>query len=719
MKLFLSTLLFLSILNFSAQTKISDTLKQKDIKEVIILAKKPTVESKADRTVFNVENSSILAGNTSWEILQMTPLISIDNNDNVKAEGENVTVYINDRKSIFTGKELKDYLKTIPADNLMKIEVITSPSAKYETTGEVVNIVLKKLTNEGFKGSLTANNTQNAKNSQYSNLNINYHKGNFTQSFSGSYSDNTRISKNENENFFYDSNLLTKILTDGEERGKSPSFSTASELELNDENTVGLILEFSQYNRNTFSNALGNTTLNNILQNSYSQNQNLEGCNRNLGNNLFYKYYDKEKNKILDLNLGFNYDSTVDTNERILFNSNSQIPTGSRILANNENREYYLKADYSQPLGKTENQSQLEFGGKIDFRNNAIPYDYLNFTNNAFVFDDLRSNNFHYQENLNSLYINYSKTYFKKLETRVGLRYEYIYFKIKQDVGNIARTDSYGTFLPNLLLKYSFSDNYNLSATYSHNLFRSYYSEFNPFLLPSDDGTFYRGNIDLQPNPSDRIGLKLSLFKKYFLSANYSFTDQDFWNTYLVENGKTISQPVNFDGKSLRYSVNFNTNQTFFKNKLNVNLNVGLDYNDVSDFNQKNNLNRQSYFTNFNASSNFSYTNLFNKDINVNAFFTLFTPNNGNSFSNKPSIFHNISVTKIFKDLGLEGTLRLINPFRKLSFDQTTFAPIGTFRNRTEVDYHGFSIAIVKRFGNQKVKEVSKTDVEKADGGGK
>jgi hypothetical protein len=145
MKSALSLLGLLSITIF-AQNK--DTLKSKEIEAVTVIAKKPTVQSKADRTVFNVENSSILAGNTTWDIVRMTPLVSIDNNDNVRAEGESVTVYINDRKSVFTGKELKEYLKTIPADNLMKIEVITSPSSRYEATGAVINIVLKKRDDE-------------------------------------------------------------------------------------------------------------------------------------------------------------------------------------------------------------------------------------------------------------------------------------------------------------------------------------------------------------------------------------------------------------------------------------------------------------------------------------------------------------------------------------------------------------------------------------------
>ena len=180
MKFILITAGLLSTSFLTAQTR-QDSTKLKEIEEVQLVGRKPTVESKVDRTVFNVANSSVLSGNTTWDVLRMTPLVSIDNDDVVKSEGQNVTVYINDRKSVFTGKDLKEYLNTIPADNLMKIEVITSPSARYETTGQVINIVLKKLENEGLKGSASFTSDQASKNSQRSNVNINYHKKSFTQ----------------------------------------------------------------------------------------------------------------------------------------------------------------------------------------------------------------------------------------------------------------------------------------------------------------------------------------------------------------------------------------------------------------------------------------------------------------------------------------------------------------------------------------------------------
>ncbi|WHF52604.1 outer membrane beta-barrel protein [Chryseobacterium gotjawalense] len=437
-----------------------------------------------------------------------------------------------------------------------------------------------------------------------------------------------------------------------------------------------------------------------------------------MGTNFFYKYYDKVKNKILDINLGVNYNRSEDSNHHLTYLNTTSIPSGKRIDGNRQQREYYLKVDYSQPIGA--DGSQLEFGGKIAFKNNGIPNDYFNLTNGNWIFDDSQSNNFKYSDNQNSLYANFSKTFFKKLETRIGLRFEYISYTVRQEVGNIEKSNSYGTLLPDLLLKYALSENYNLSATYNHNIWRPYYSEFNPFMMPTnEEDTFYRGNMDLQPNPSDRFSLKLGIKKKYFFSATYFFSNHDYWTSYIIEDGKTISTPTNFDGRVETLSGNFNTNQTFFKNKLNVNVNVGVNYTDNSDFNKRNKINAKDYITNITGSTNMSYTNLFEKNINLNAWLGVFTQNNGNSNGNGSNVYHTFSATKIFPVLEMEATVRLNNIFMKPSFDSTTFAPIGTFRNVGVFDWYGVSFSLVKRFGNQKVKENTKTNVEKDGGGAK
>lgn len=703
-----------------AQAEKKDTIKGKDIEAVVITARKPTVESKVDRTVFNVANSSIVAGNTTWDVLRMTPLVSIDNNDAIKAEGESVTVYINDRKSVFTGKELKEYLATIPADNLLKIEVITSPSSRYESAGSVINIVLKKRDDEGLKGSVTFNNRQNRKNSQYTNANLNYHKKKFTQTVIGGYSDNTYVQQNSIFNTLYESNKITQIESESIYKNRSPSLSSTSEFELNDKNNIGLILEYYQSKTSSTSDASGMNFMNNNLTDSYIQNQSSNGLNRTLGTNLFYKYYDKEKNKILDINIGTNYNSQEDKSFFVKDISTEPVADELGINSNNEMRNYYLKVDYTQPLGKS--GATFEVGGKIDFNNNVIPNDL--YGNN--LDSDLRTNDiFRYSDNINSIYVNYSKTFFKKLETRIGLRYEHIDFKVREDVAGTYRKDSYGTFLPNLLLKYSFSDKYDLSVTYNRNIWRPWYSEFNPFLVPNNDGIYTRGNMDLDPNPSDRVVMKLGVFKKYFLSARYMFTKQDYWTTYDEENNKTVSYPGNFPGKVEKYYLFASTNQTFLKNKLSVNVGFGWYYIDNSDFNTKNELNRdddsgpRNYISYWGGSTNLSYTNLFNKNINLSAWVEISNQNNGNSLANRTNVFHNISVTKIFPKTQMEASLQLMNIFQRPNFDSTTFSPKGTFRNSSQSDWYGVSLTFVKRFGNQKVKGNTKTDVEKGGGGEK
>lgn len=709
--------LLVGTLTFAQAKKDTAKSDEKEIEAVTMTYRKPTVESKVDRTVFNVANSSILAGNTTWDVLRMTPLLSVDSNDALKAEGESVTVYINDRKSVFTGKELKEYLQTIPADNLMKIEVITSPSSRYEATGSVINIVLKKRDDEGIKGSVTFNNRQNTKNSQYTNFNLNYHKKNFTQTFIGSYSDNTYVQKNSFVNTVYENNDVTQGSTNNIYTGKNPSLSSTSEYEINDKNTVGVILELYQGKRNNSSESQGIRSVNGEFTQSYDQTQNSSTLNRTLGTNFFYKYYDKEKNRILDINLGTNYDGESDHNyfsKNIVYAVDQATLNTIGVFSDVENRNYYLKIDYTHPLGKE--SGNLEVGGKTDFNNNVIPNDlYGNLPEDLSIGDV-----FHYKDNISSLYANYSKTFFKKLEARVGLRYEYIDYRLRQDVAGTARRNAYGTFLPNILVKYSFSDKYDLSLTYNRNLWRPWYSEFNPFMQPTNDGFYSRGNLDLIPNPSDRLYMKFGFLKKYFLSARYMFTNQDYWTAYVTEGDKIISQPTNFVGKVHKYYLYANTNQSFFKNRLSVNLGFGWNYLDNSDFNTRNELKEAtSYLSYWAGSTNLSYTNLFNKNINVNAWVEVSNQNSGNSYANRTNVFHNISATKIFPKTQMEVSLQLMNIFSRPNFDSTSFSQIGSFRNSTRSDWYGASISFVKRFGNQKVKENTKTDVEKNSGGEK
>jgi hypothetical protein len=158
-------LLFITALVCSftaAQTK--DTANVNKIEEVTMNGKKILVQRKVDRLVYNVQNSMLSQGSSGTEVLAGTPLLQVDENKGLLSiAGKNgVSVMVNDRMLNISGAELINYLRNLRSENILKIEVITTPPAKYEAQGNsgIINIILKKNQNLGWNGYLTTSYAQ-------------------------------------------------------------------------------------------------------------------------------------------------------------------------------------------------------------------------------------------------------------------------------------------------------------------------------------------------------------------------------------------------------------------------------------------------------------------------------------------------------------------------------------------------------------------------------
>jgi len=168
--------IFFSGLAF-AQEKKSDTLQTKKIEEVVLT--KQVFKKQSDRFVYDVAASPVTKGNTTFDLLKQTPLLSTTDDKTLKIAGKNnALIYINGRKTNMDAESLTQFLKNTPAENIQKIEVITVPGSEFqvESSDGIINIVLKKKMSDGTSGNMRMSNSQNKYNASNASFSVNYRK---------------------------------------------------------------------------------------------------------------------------------------------------------------------------------------------------------------------------------------------------------------------------------------------------------------------------------------------------------------------------------------------------------------------------------------------------------------------------------------------------------------------------------------------------------------
>jgi hypothetical protein len=713
--LFAATFLYSQISKQDSLRKIADSLTSKELKEVIITGKKPLLESKSDRFIFNVANTSLVIGNNAWDVLRQTPLLITTPEGKIQIIGfQNASVYINDRKSVLTGKDLFEYLKTMPADNIVKIEIITSPSAKYEASdGGVINLVLKKSDTEGWKGSVSMTNEQKRKNSENLNFFLNYHKNRYTQSFTFHLGDNRTLTKTNISNFLYGTDSVQYIYSQKDLKDFHVGGTTSIDYELNAKNTIGSVLELHTNLPKSTQISNNYTIMNdNVMNNNYlSENLN-DGQTKMFAGNLYYKY-DNKNNKSLNINFDWTYWENYNNNTFYFYDPLiSDIWKSAYLIKTDEiRRNYSIKIDYSLPLGKT--GYSLEAGGKVNYLDLDSPYDFNNWEITAWISDTSNTNHFKYKENINSLYLLVNKQYFKKLEVKLGVRLENTNIKTFLKTDNSENTQNYNKVMPTANVNYKINGNHSLNFSYREMLWRPYPNELNPFVFYTNDNNAYSGNPDLKNAAWQTYKLSYNFKQMLTLFAAYQIISNSLNNSVFEKNGLLLTLPVNMLGKAYDYSFSLNFYKNFFHDKLNLNLTTGIYYTDNFDINKKNGLDVKNGVYN-QSNLSLTYNNLFNSGINTTLWAGFFTPSYfGNVKINTVPFMNNISFSKYLKSADMDIKLSVNNPFNNYKFDISTLSQIGVFNSVQRQDSRGISFSVSKRFGNSKIQDVKKEEANK------
>lgn len=571
-------MLAFSVYSYSQTEKETDSIVETSINaldEIVIVKKKVLYTQKSDRMVFNVENSIVSEGGTALDVLSRAPGVVVSQDGELSIRGQQgVGVMINGKLTQLSQKELANYLKSTTSSNIKQIEVITNPSSKYDATGKagMINIILKKPTAGGLKGTAFTSYARGRKNRTNSGVNLSYNKdkfgvyGNYSYTFRGEeerkkfeqiqYTDNTR-QEIATKNFQY-SNTNEPLTSNNFKIGTQYEVSSKTNLEAYVDAKIGRYENIAN-GRNTLLNAMDQ-----LQFDAFTYNDSKEKWN-----DYTYAFSGVHKFNTEGKNMSFDFEYETSKFRSNQFQSASNVDP---LVANTINdrrgfipsqlKVFTGKVDFVNPL--KEKQS-LEWGFKGSIKNNENPSVYEYNQNNEWIVDLNSTNHFEYREQIYAAYANY-KYQLDKFNIQGGLRTEYTDITILQKTLNQEHKNDYLKWFPSVSMKYELSSNNSFHASYSKRINRPSQFDLNPFRFYDDSFNYSEGNPNLVPEITHAAEVGYAWKSAFMASVYFSKTKDVFTEVYVYnpENNTTVTSQINVN-KSFNYGVNITNTTEFYK----------------------------------------------------------------------------------------------------------------------------------------------------------
>jgi len=640
-------------------TKTTGTLK-----EVVVTGKRPLVEQSDEKTVLNVEDDPANKTETAIDILRKTPFITVDGEDNIKVNGkENFKVLLNGRETAMFARNIKEALRGFPGTLISKIEVITSPSAKYdgEGIGGLINIITKKKV-AGYNGTLsTFNRTSDHVNAYSINGNAKLGKFGLSIFMNTGWQDPT-LQKSTNITIPTSKNIYAKRSLEGAQKySETWSYGNAElSYERDSLNTISAYANVDGWSSKSVSDQTITTDF--TAAPSTVGYYNLYNKSKNPGVNVggdYIKHF--RNNKEREFSLRFLGEFGKQDNQ---LNSIQDNPGSDRYLINNSNAindQYTFQADNIIPLTKT---TKLEGGLKAILRRASSDYQSLIKYGETEEFkpNPANTDHFKYAQDVLSAYSMYSFK-LKNWGFRLGARVEYTNVKGDFIVSKTLVKSDYATLLPNIQVTNKLSKVTTLVVSYTKRLQRPYIWDLNPFVNNNDSLNISTGNPDLGPQTQHAVSTQLrygngNTFAGINLEGSYSGNKIMRYSSFDQQNGITTTTSLNI-GKEYQWSVGFNFN-TKITPKWNVYANGSLRYIKVTnnaDASQTN----SGLGCNFNFNTSYKFTDKFT----VSSYLGLWQEPRSIQTTYPFNTWHNVAFNyKVFNDK-LLISLRAVNYFEK------------------------------------------------------
>ena len=534
------------------------------LQQVTITASKPLIEHQADRVVMNVENSILAAGNSAMDILARAPGVSIDKDDNISLKGkQGVTVMVNDKLTYLSADQLATLLRSTDGNTIQSIEIITSPSAKYDAAGNsgIINIKLKHNKQSGTSGSVSLGVSKGAKFGDNSTFTLNHKEGNLNVFGSFSHNDPIRagdillnrvIANNSGGSTFFDQQIHRQI------NSHNNIYRLGADYETSKNNTLGFSVSgYNNSSKQKVDNGTQIQSVKGIPDSLVTTNADTRSTYKNLAVNLNDKLKIDTNGQELNVDLDYvkynNNDFTQYNNNFFFADGSTQHPEQVLTNATPSNIEIRTaKIDYVKPLSKT---LKLEAGAKYSNvkTDNNLEAQVLN--NGSFINDTTQSNHFIYTEKITAGYVNLNKQ-FTNTSVQLGLRSEYT--QSNGDlIGRSTVNRHYINFFPNVFINQTLNSKNELSLSYSRRIDRPGYEDLNPFTYFLDPFTFRQGNAFLNPQYTDKYEVNYTYNKTINVSLGYNHTTDVITGVVLTSGDKSFATDRNFSSLNI-YNLDFN-----------------------------------------------------------------------------------------------------------------------------------------------------------------
>ncbi len=470
------------------------------LNEVELVGERTQVEIRLDKRIYNVGKDITVRGGSVADVLDNIPSVSVGVEGNVALRGnQNVRILINGKPSGLVGLSGPQGLRSLPAESIEKVEVVTSPSARYEASGTagILNVILKKEELEGFNGSFILNGGFPTTYGGNATLNWRTKKLNFFSTTSLRDSESRGGGIFESENF----NPVRFVNEDRDyqRNRKSIFFNLGAEYYFNDDTS----LTVSGFVRRSDNESNNNTEIDNlnvagVVVDQFGRYQFEEEIDNSqqFTANFTKKFDDKGHELIVEFQTESSEEDESDLAENTsTFNQESD-------TFENQNRTL-LQMDYVWPVNEN---TQFELGYRGDFSLQKTDYNVFDLLDSGRTPNTQLTNFLGFTQNINAAYTQFGQK-INKFYYLIGLRMEKTHIEIDQKTANIYKEKDYTNWFPTLNFSFEFTEKENITLGYSRRIRRPRSWSLNPFRSLTSLTFFRQGNPDLDPSYSSLFDL--------------------------------------------------------------------------------------------------------------------------------------------------------------------------------------------------------------------